>query len=116
MTTSIFLYPETWDMVVDSRGNIAVCTDEYEIAQNVASACRLWLGEFMYNRNRGIPYKQSVLGRNTDISLLDDWYRTESMTVLGVAECEPYLDIKDRTLTGYLRITTNSGETFNVNV
>ena len=116
MTTSIFLYPETCDMVVDAKGDIAVATDEYEVAQNVASACRLWLGEAMYDRTRGIPYKFKVLGNKADMALLDDWFRTEAMTVLGVAECEPFLNIENRTLTGYLRIKTNSGETFNVTV
>lgn len=116
MTTSIFLYPNTWDLVTDAKGDIAVATDEYEIAQNVASACRLWLGEAMYDRTRGIPYKFQVLGSRADMALLDDWFRTEALTVLGVAECEPFLSIEDRTLTGYLRIKTTNGETFNVTV
>lgn len=115
MTTSIFLLPTTWDLCIDSKGNIATATDDYEIAQNVASACRLWLGESMFDRKRGIPYKFKVLGYRPDGSLLNSWFKTEAETVNGVTAATPVLDIQNRELVGYIEITTeDSGETYYV--
>ncbi len=43
--------------------NIAVATDPYSVAQDVASAVRTFVGECYYQTNLGIPYFQQILGQ-----------------------------------------------------
>lgn len=40
---TMFLNPKTWDSVLDTQGNIAVATKEYQQAQDIASSCRVFL-------------------------------------------------------------------------
>lgn len=109
---TLFLNPETWDLSVDAYGNIAVSESPYAIAQDVASACRLWLGEARYDTKRGIPYENSVLGQLPPASLLSEWYRREAVTVPEVASASVSLDygVSERTLTGSITIKSVDGE------
>ena len=50
----MFLNPDTWDLVVDDYGNIAMAESPYAIAQDVASACRLWLGPIRHDARHSI--------------------------------------------------------------
>ena len=106
---------DDWDLIVDASGNIAMATDEYAIAQDVASAGLLWKGEHIYDSTRGIPYKNGVLGQRPSVAMLADWYTTEGLTVPNVASVEPIFSYAQRQLTGQLQITTDSGEQVNVN-
>lgn len=112
---TLYLDPETWDVVVDASGNIALAQNPYAIAQDVASACRLWKGEALFDTTRGVPYKSSVLGNMPPSVMLKDWFKTESMTVPEVVDVTPVLDLDSRKLSGYLQVTTQD-ETFNVNI
>ena len=42
---TLYLDPQSWDLVLDAAGNIAMAKDPYAKAQDVASACRLFSGE-----------------------------------------------------------------------
>lgn len=113
---TLYLDPQTWDLLTDSNGNIAMATDEYAIAQDVASAGLLWKGEHIYNSVRGIPYKNGILGQRPSIAMLADWYTTEGLTVPNVAAVNPVFQFDQRKLSGQLQITTDNGEQINVNI
>ena len=113
---TLFLVPDTWDLAVDAAGNIAVATLPYSAAQDVASACRLWLGEALYDTTKGIPYKAGILGKMPPPSLLTDWYQEQCLTVPDIAEAVPVLQYENRNLTGQLLLTLNDGTVINVNV
>ena len=53
-----------WDLVQDANGNIALATEPYARAQDVASACRLFRGELWYDTAAGIPYFEDILGKS----------------------------------------------------
>lgn len=53
---------DTWDLVLDGQGNIAIANDGYAVAQDVASACLVFNGECYYDNTLGIPWKEEVLG------------------------------------------------------
>lgn len=115
---TLFLNPATWDLMVDAEGNIAMAEAPYSMAQDVASACRLWSGEARYNITRGIPYENSILGKLPPMSLLASWYQKEVETVPEVAKAQAVLDFdrSARRLGGRLQITTESGETNVLNI
>lgn len=63
MYDTIFLNPKTWDLEIDSNGDLAYAKGDYALAQDVASAARLWYGENPYDPVRGIRYDGEILGR-----------------------------------------------------
>lgn len=111
---TLYLLPDTWDLAIDASGNIAMATAPYAVAQDVASACRLWKGEALFDTTRGIPYKSAVLGYLPPQAQLTDWYKVESETVPEVASALPILQFNNRNLTGQIQITLTDGETVNV--
>lgn len=114
--STLFLNPETWDLAIDSLGNIAVAGRPYAIAQDVASACMLWRGEAIYNVTLGMPYKEDILGYRPPATLLASWFRREAMRIDHVVEANVTinLDSNTRVLGGSITIRTDD-ETEEIN-
>lgn len=107
---TLFLNPGTWDLMVDSLGNIAVASRPYCIAQDVASACKLWKGEARYDTERGMPYHDEILGHLPPATLLASWFRSEAMTIDHVVDANVTINFNssERTLDGAIMITTDN--------
>lgn len=111
---TLYLDPDSWDLVQDASHNIAIAVAPYERAQSVANACRLWRGEAPYNTNRGIPYETEILGKQPPQRVLAGWYETEAVTVPGVASASAVLQYADRALSGQIQCTLDDGTVINV--
>lgn len=106
---------DTWDIGVDSAGQIAVSSGPYAIAQDVANACRLFTDDAWYDPRRGIPHFSIELGRIPNAAMLRQKLRQAALSVEGVADAKiESLTINDRVLTGDIRLTLTTGETANV--
>jgi hypothetical protein len=118
MLDTIYLIPETWDLAVDAYGNIAMANAPYAVAQDVASACRLWQGEAIYDTTRGLPYADEILGQLPPSNILINWYKIESMTVPNVANSSIILqyDNSTRVLGGQIQLTLTDGTTNVINL
>mgnify|MGYP006278653787 CR=1 FL=1 len=118
MYDTIYLDPESWDFALDIDGNIALANAPYATAQDVASACRLWKGEAIYNTTRGIPYGESILGQMIPSNVLSGMYNTESLTVPDVATANSilYYNSANRKLTGQIQLTLANGTTNVINI
>jgi len=113
---TLYLDPEAWDLVVDTNGNIAVASSPYAVAQDVASECRLWTGEARYDTTKGIPYQPSVLGERPPPAKLISWFKQAAEGVPEVEEAIVLLDFDNRTLSGEIQISLDSGETFSMDI
>jgi len=114
MSKSLLL-TDDWDLVSNSSGNIATASDVYSMAQDVATACRLFLGELWYNNQAGIPYFQNVLGNHPKRSLLKEYLKNAALTVPGVVDAVVYIDsLENRKLVGRIRFTDATGKSNNV--
>lgn len=104
---TFFLLPATWDLTLDTQGNIAVATEEYQQAQDISSSCRVFLGDDYYNKNDGIPYLESIMGRSAyPIALYQRHLHDRSMLVDGVVSIDVSLQpIKDRVVSGNITFT-----------
>lgn len=100
-----------WDLTVDSGGNLAVTTGAYAIAQDVASAVRLFLGELWYDTAQGIPYLEQIFGQRPPLQFLKAKFVGAGMTVPEVASIVCFLTGPgfDRQVGGELQITDNLG-------
>jgi hypothetical protein len=85
---TLLLDQAKWDLVIDSAGNIARAAPPYALAQDVASAVRLFLGELWYATTKGIPYFEDVLGHLPPASLLTGYMEKAALTVPGVVSVQ----------------------------
>ena len=118
MFDTLYLDVDSWDLALDANGNIAIANAPYSIAQDVATSCRLWLGEFIYDITRGIPYEQYILGYMPPRNIFISWLANESLIVPSVSTATPVLSYNNnnRVVYGQIQITLTDGTTTNVNI
>jgi hypothetical protein len=116
MTNSLSLNIGTWDIHLNSHGNLAIVNGKSRVAQDVACACRLFTDEAIFQVNRGVPYFKMALGQKPNQQLVNTHIRDIALSVPDVEDAQVvFYDFKDRTLSGEVLIT-DSIETFKVKI
>lgn len=109
---TLLLDQNQWDLVIDSAGNIAAAAPPYALAQDVASAVRLFLGELWYNTSKGIPYFEDVLGKLPPATLLTGYIEKAALTVPGVVSAQCIIESFDsREIVGQIQFIDETGGT-----
>lgn len=112
---TLLLDQTTWDLVVDANGNIAAASSPYSFAQDVASACKLFLSELWYNTSKGVPYLEEILGHLPTEDALKQYLIEAALSVNGVVSANVTINSFDyRTLTGNIEFVDLYGNTNNV--
>lgn len=112
---TLLLDTVSWDLVIDSSGNIAMAQPPYALAQDVASAVRLFLGELWYDTTQGIPYFTEILGHLPPISLLKGLIENAALSVSGVVTVQCVISsFNSRTISGQIQFIDETGVTNNV--
>ncbi len=110
MNSTLLLDNTNWDLLADARGNIAVAAAPYALAQDVASAIKLFLGELWYNAVPGIPYFSEILGHAPPVGLFQEYMARAALTVPGVVTATCVINSVDgRTVNGQVTFTDSSG-------
>lgn len=109
MTTSIFLNPKTWDLAIDSAGNIATTSGADRIAQDVATTCRTNLGEVIYDTTLGIRYFQDILGQAPNPGLFKAAVVQAALAVPGVVSAVCYLSAVAPEIQGQVQVSDSTG-------
>jgi hypothetical protein len=109
---------DDWDLYVDGSGNIATVDGPAAIAQDVASATRLFRGELWYDTTQGVPYFEEILGRAPPTGLISARLVAAGLTVPHVLRIRVTLDplTVERRLTGTMRITDDRGTVVTANL
>lgn len=108
---TLYLDPTSWDVVLDASGNIAMAQPPYAVAQDVASACKLFKGEQIYDTERGVPYFEEILGHLPPAALVASLLETEALTVSGVVTAQlEMIDLQNREATAQLLFIDEQGE------
>ena len=113
MATTLFLRPDTWDFALDASGNIAVATDVYQQAQDVASACRTFTGDLYYDSTAGIPYSEEILGvTGFPLALYKMYLEDSALSIGGVVSAQALIGTSDRrTVVGAITFTNDENQT-----
>ncbi|OIN06070.1 hypothetical protein BFS86_19875 [Shewanella algae] len=110
MASTLLLDTLAWDLAVDAAGNIAVATEPYSLAQDAASAIRLFKGELYYDTSQGIPYFNQILGQAPPISLIKSYFVNAALTVPGVVKARCFITSwTDRVITGQVQVEDANG-------
>lgn len=107
---TLLLDRDDWDLTIDALDNIAMARAPYAILQDVASACRLFLGELYYGGAAGVSYFADVLGHPLPTSLLKSRLVEAALTVPGVISAEAFLTSgAGRSIGGQVQVVTDAG-------
>lgn len=110
MASTLLLDTVAWDLCLDAHGNIAVATEPYAVAQDVASAVRTFQGEVYYSTTLGVPYWLQILGKFPPLALVKAKFNAAALTVPGVATAVTYVTSwTNRQIKGQVQITTTTG-------
>ncbi len=113
---TLLLDQNVWDLVIDASGNIAMASAPYAIAQDVASAVRLFLGELWYDTTQGIPYWTKILGKLPPASLMIALINDAALKVPDVVSCETLIgSFTARGVTGQIRFVDANNITTAIN-
>jgi hypothetical protein len=115
MNKTLLLDRTVWDLVVDSAANIATASPPYALAQDVASAARLFLAELWYDTSKGIPYFENVLGHLPPPSLITGYIENAALTVPGVVSAKCTItSLENRQVKGQVQFIDETGAANNV--
>lgn len=107
---TIYLDPIVWDFVLTSEGNIAAATEPYRLAQDAASAIRLFKGECYYDIAQGIPYWEQILGKRPPVTLMKQRFTAAALTVPGVVSAKVFISsIANRVVSGQVQVFDANG-------
>lgn len=111
MAATLLLDTRLWDLVVDINGNIAKAAEPYALAQDAASAIKLFQGELWYNTAPGIPYWGEILGSSPPpFSLMKAKFEAAALTVPGVVEAKCVINsFTHRNISGQVQVTDTAG-------
>lgn len=114
---TLFLLPGTWDLELDASGNIAVASDVYQQAQDIASACRTFLRDVYYDQALGIPYFENVLGQHGfPLSLFKMNLEDAAKSIPGVVSANAQLRLSGRVASGSILFTNEDNQTGQINL
>lgn len=110
MASTLLLDQETWDLITDAAGSIAMATEPYSLVQDVASAIRLFFGELWYDQTQGIPYFENILGHRPTLAYVKIQIEKAALTVptIILAKCT-ITTFDNRDIQGYVQITDANG-------
>ena len=112
---TLLLDQSSWDLVVDSNGNIAMATPPYSVAQDVSSAIKTFLGDAYYDATAGIDYFGQVLGQEPPLPVLQTLMENAALTVPGVVSATCIIEgFTGRKVNGQVQFTDSDGNTGSV--
>ena len=105
-----YLDPETWDLVLDINGDIALADEPYSTLQDCCSRLRTRQGECYYDTTLGVPYFQDILNRNVNLELIRSEYIRVALQDPRIVSAKVFFrELKDRRLLGQVQITDING-------
>lgn len=109
---TLLLDNSLWDLCLDANGDIAVASEPYSRAQDVASALRLFLAELWYDTSKGVPYFQQILGKTPPVEIFKEYMVRAALTVPGVVSANCVVEsFEGRTVKGAVTFTSEDGTT-----
>jgi hypothetical protein len=113
---TLLLDQSDWDLVLDINGNIAMANAPYALAQDVASAIKVFIGDLWYGQATGIPYLTQVLGQEPNPQFLRSQVEAAALTVPGVVQARClFVELNsDRVLRGQVQFIDTDGVSRNV--
>jgi len=100
------------DLFVDGQGNLALATGGAALALNAACAIRTFSGEVFYDSTQGLPYFQSILGKNPPLEYVRSQLAKAALNADSdiVASRVFFSSLTARNLSGQVQVTDSTGK------
>ena len=115
---TLYLNPETWDLEIDAQRNIAKAGSPYAMAQDVATECRLYKGEYLFDTTQGIPYG-NILGDKFNKVYFEAQLERAALAVPNVVKAAAFTKIESkglRKIGGYIKVTDNENREIEIGI
>ncbi len=107
MAATMLLDRNTWDLVLDVDGNVALASEPYSLAQDAASEIKTFLGEVYFDTLVGVPYLTQIFGKKPPLPLLKATLERAAMRVPGVSSAKCFITkIDERAVSGQVQVTS----------
>lgn len=107
---TLLVNPTTWDLMKDASANIALAANPYALAQDAASALKLFEGEAYYDTTQGVPYWAEILGKFPPLSLVKQKFVDAALTVPEVVAAQCFIQsFTLREIRGQVQVTDQNG-------
>lgn len=107
---TLLLDTDQWDLVINALGDIAVASNPYSLAQDAASAIKLFQGEQYYDTLKGVPYWQDILGKFPPLVLVKAKFVEAALTVPEVVAARCFIQsFTLREIRGQVHVTDVEG-------
>ena len=109
-----------WDLYTDSFGNIAQNTQAAAVAQDVASAIKLFLCELYYDTTQGVPYNGQIFSQTYNAAIINSAIQQAALSVPNVVDAVASVTNQNsagqptRNVTGTVRILDVNGQELGV--
>jgi hypothetical protein len=124
---TLLLDQVAWDLVLTNAGNIAVASDPYSQAQDVASSIKLFEGELWYDTTVGVPYfgpkfqggglTGDILGYAPPLNYVRQLWQKAALLVPGVVKASVFFSgFSNRVLSGQVQVANSNSQSTSVNV
>lgn len=101
--STLLLDQQSWDLVLDAQGNMAVAGPPYAQAQDAASAIKTFsdsgpggVGECYLDTTRGVPWRTQIFGQPPNIALIKAQLAATAETVPGIASAVVFISSFDQ--------------------
>jgi hypothetical protein len=107
---TLYLDTNSWDLALDSSGNIAMAKNPYALAQDAASALRTFISECYYDTSIGIPYFAQILGEIPPLPMVKAQFIAAALSVPEVVSAKVFITgMVNRQLQGQVQLTDSTG-------
>lgn len=109
---SLWIDSENNDLAIDVQGNLRVATDGFALALAAACAIRTFQGEVYYDSTQGLPYFQSILGKNPPLEFVRARLASAALGADPdiVASQVYFSSLTNRNLSGQVQTTDSTGK------
>src|ERR1700688_1574579 len=111
-TATLLLDRSSWDLTLDSNGNIAIAQPPYQLAQDAASAIKTFLGECYWDTTIGVPYLTQIFGvAPPALAQIKQALINAALTVPGVVSAQVFITaLTGRQLSGQVQVVGSTGQ------
>jgi hypothetical protein len=103
-----------WDLTLDGANNLAIISGPAQIAQDVASAIAVFLGELYWDTTQGIPWL-TMLGESYNPPLLIALLEQTTLTVPNVISAQATINsFQNGNISGIVKVIDTTGAAQNV--
>jgi len=109
---SLYIGPEDNDLAIDQNGNLRIATDGYALALAAACAIRTFQSEVYYDSTQGLPYFQTILGKNPPLEFVRARLADAALNADPniVASQVYFSSLTNRDLSGQVQVTNSTGK------